>query len=93
MYSKLTLRVAAAWTDRLHGGRADDDIPDDFDPDALAKGVAVESEHTDDVGIATEIAMDHLDEFPNYYNALKKMENKLKLEQGLEAVLAYLREN
>jgi hypothetical protein len=37
-------------------------------------GVNVELEHTEDVGIATEISMDHLEEIDDYYTRLKKME-------------------
>lgn len=42
----------------------------------LNKGIKVEMEHTDDVKIAKEIAMDHLYEDPNYYSKLKKIEAK-----------------
>ena len=45
--------------------------PEDFDPDALAKGIAVESEHTDSKLFATKIAMDHLSEMPDYYDKLE----------------------
>jgi hypothetical protein len=50
----------------------------DYDPYWLAQGIAVEMEHTTDPEIAKEIAKDHLDEFPNYYQALKRMENGLR---------------
>jgi hypothetical protein len=52
----------------------------------LKKGVEVESEHTDDKEKAREIAMDHVSEFPDYYDRLEKMEkgaNK-KWENGKE---------
>jgi hypothetical protein len=38
------------------------------------KGYAVEREHTTDVNIAKEIALDHLYEDPNYYSKLSKIE-------------------
>jgi len=38
-------------------------------------GIKVELEHTDDIYIAREIAMDHLAEDPDYYNKLKKIHN------------------
>ncbi len=41
----------------------------------LMKGINVEMEHTTDVRIATEIAMDHLWEDINYYDKLDKIEN------------------
>lgn len=40
----------------------------------LAKGVRVELEHTSDHDIAHEIALDHLSEFPDYYNRLETIE-------------------
>ncbi|MFA5392763.1 MAG: DUF5661 family protein, partial [Candidatus Paceibacterota bacterium] len=64
--------------DQIKGGKADDKSYSDFDQDQLAKGAKVEMEHTDDPTLAKEIAADHLDEFPNYYDALADMENKLK---------------
>lgn len=42
----------------------------------LKKGIQVELEHTSDKLSAKEIAMDHLFEDPNYYDKLKKIENK-----------------
>jgi hypothetical protein len=42
----------------------------------LAIGVKVEQEHTKDLDLANEIARDHLNEFPDYYTRLKKMEGK-----------------
>jgi hypothetical protein len=41
----------------------------------LMQGIKVEMEHTTDVRIATEIAMDHLWEDLEYYDKLAKMEN------------------
>jgi uncharacterized alkaline shock family protein YloU len=40
----------------------------------LAKGIKVETEHTDDLSVATQIAMDHLVERPMYYDDLEDME-------------------
>lgn len=46
---------------------------------AIAKGQKVEKEHTTDPKIAREIATDHVNERPDYYDALKRIEkNKLK---------------
>lgn len=42
----------------------------------LAKGIKVEKEHTNDLALAREIALDHLNEFPDYYDRLKKAEEK-----------------
>jgi shikimate kinase len=40
----------------------------------LEMGIEVEMEHTDDKKIAREIALDHLNELPDYYSRLKKVE-------------------
>ena len=40
----------------------------------LNKGIKVELEHTGDRLVAKEIALDHLNELPDYYDRLKKME-------------------
>ena len=40
----------------------------------LGKGIAVEMEHTTDVEVAREIALDHLDERLDYYTQLKQAE-------------------
>lgn len=54
-----------------------DSRPDnEYDATQLAVGIKVESEHTDDVNIAKKIAKDHLDESPDYYTRLRKMESK-----------------
>ena len=40
----------------------------------LAKGIKVELEHTSDPATAREIALDHLAEFPDYYDRLERAE-------------------
>jgi len=60
---------------KLKGGLADKCQPKDFNQKALKKGIKVEMEHTNDKNIATEIAMDHLAEDPDYYDMLAIMEN------------------
>jgi uncharacterized alkaline shock family protein YloU len=59
------------WEDEMSGGVADKCKPSDFDQEVLMKGIHVEMEHTDDIAIAMEIAMDHLAEDPNYYEKLE----------------------
>jgi hypothetical protein len=49
----------------------------------IVKGVAIEKEHTNDENEANEIARDHLHEFPDYYDKLKKMEKGMKNESKL----------
>jgi hypothetical protein len=58
------------------------DIADKFDvaeskiEHELRMGKKVEREHTNDTSKATEIAMDHLSEIPDYYTRLAKMEKE-----------------
>lgn len=56
--------------EQLPGGLASGMRPEDFEPEQLARGIEVELEHTQDVALATEIAMDHLVEDPEYYTKL-----------------------
>ena len=46
----------------------------------LDMGIPIEHEHTRDKVLATDIALQHLDEFPDYYTRLKKMEADAKKE-------------
>jgi hypothetical protein len=47
-------------------------VSDDVDPTELAIGIQTEMEHTNDLKIAKEIALDHLSHHPNYYSELAK---------------------
>lgn len=40
----------------------------------LEQGTKIEMEHTQDEVMAREIALDHLAEYPDYYDRLKKVE-------------------
>tara|TARA_B100000929_G_C15422953_1_gene392001 strand:+ start:264 stop:401 length:138 start_codon:yes stop_codon:yes gene_type:complete len=42
----------------------------------LKIGSKIEMEHTNDVGTAMEIALDHLNEMSDYYTKLVKMEKE-----------------
>ena len=44
----------------------------------LDMGAPIEHEHTKNQKLATEIALQHLDEIPDYYTRLKKMESSAK---------------
>ena len=48
----------------------------------LKKGIKIEMEHTTDRGEAEIIALHHLDEIPDYYNRLSKMEGKAEMEEA-----------
>jgi len=62
------------WKDQIPGGLSDNKTPKDFPKPALKQGKKIESEHTSDKKIATEIAMDHLTEDPKYYKKLETIE-------------------
>jgi hypothetical protein len=93
----------------LKGGKADKltpkEIADKFNVSTskvtsqITKGEKVESEHTNNKGKAKEIAMDHVSEFPDYYDRLEKMEKeaekywKTKLTEDKKVIKKLLREN
>ena len=49
-----------------------------FVKNQLEMGIPIEHEHTRDRDLATDIALQHLDEIPDYYTRLKKMESDAK---------------
>ena len=78
---------AAAVEDLLPGGQADN-IPDSkFPPQALAKGLKDEREHTNNDQVAKEIAKDHLQKDTDYYEKEKLIE-KLARAKILKDLLA-----
>lgn len=73
--------------DLLPGGKADN-VPDrEFSPKELAIGAADEHEHTDNDQVAREIAKDHLQEDPQYYE-----KEKLNQKEAQPAIILKLRE-
>jgi hypothetical protein len=44
----------------------------------LAKGMKAEREHSSDPKVVRKIAIDHLWEFPDYYDRLEKMERQAR---------------
>ena len=62
--------------DYIKGGRSDGKKDSDYNQKELKMGRKVEMEHTKNPKIANEIAKDHLEEIPDYYTRLKKMEAK-----------------
>jgi len=81
--------------DKIPGGLADDmtlqDLADHQKTDIetlisqMEKGVNVEKEHTSDISIATEIAMDHIYEDLHYYDKLEDIEGTSHKEETKEA--------
>jgi hypothetical protein len=56
--------------------------------DQLRAGIRVEREHTDQFEVAMEIALDHLNERPDYYEMLKSAEKKkITKNEAIKAVL------
>jgi len=66
--------------DGLKGGRADGKPITRYDLKQLLMGIDVEMEHTSNKMRALEIATDHLEEFPDYYTRLEKMEKEAEAE-------------
>ena len=69
------------WVNPLPGGKADDKAPNEFNNDDLMFGKNIQAQHTNRANIATKIAMDHLDEHPEYYN---KEEGLPEMQQRLQ---------
>ncbi len=65
-----------AFKDGIKGGRADGQPITKYPLDQLIMGIKVEQEHTTSKLRALEISMDHLEEFPDYYTRLEKMEHE-----------------
>jgi len=71
--------------ERLKGGRADGKPITKYDLQQLLMGIDVELEHAKDKMTALEIATDHLEEIPNYYTRLLKMEKEAEEEMEAKA--------
>jgi len=69
----------------LKGGRADGKPITKYDLQQLLIGIKIEQEHTSNRMIALEIATDHLEEIPDYYTRLEKMENDAEAEMKAKA--------
>ena len=67
--------------DQIPGGISDGNPDSKYDEKQIEKGVKIELEHTDDIDLAREIAKDHLEEFPDYYDNLEEMETKMKKDK------------
>jgi len=69
---------------QLRGGFADNQPITKYRLDQLLKGIEIELEHTDNKYKALEITTDHLEEIPDYYTRLLKMEQQAFQELGIE---------
>jgi hypothetical protein len=52
-----------------------------FVKNQLKMGISIEHEHTKNKDLATDIALQHLDEIPDYYTRLKKMESSMSKKE------------
>jgi hypothetical protein len=72
---ELEVKVHASVDESLEDDAKNDKRPDDkYDGEQLSLGIKIEKEHTSNEEVAKKIAKDHLDEDPEYYTKLKKME-------------------
>ena len=76
----------SASKDIISGGKADSKPAGDFSPSQMAMRKKVEMEHSNSPALAKEISRDHLEEFPDYYSRLKKMEDEAKKEKKANVV-------
>jgi Mor family transcriptional regulator len=86
LFGKPQKRKIKEREERIEGGLADgmslEDLAKHHDTDVqniiekMEEGVNVEMEHTSDMLVAFEIAMDHIYEDLDYYNKLEKIESK-----------------
>jgi hypothetical protein len=77
--------------DQIEGGKADDMDTKELsekhkeDPKEIEQqkqeGTAVELEHTNEPAKAEEIAKDHIEEIPDYYDRLEDMEEEAEVEK------------
>jgi len=89
IYSKIKEKYdyevpAGYYFDNIQGGKGAGLRIEDVDPNELLMGIEVEFEHTSDVGISIEIALDHLAEIKDYYTRLIKMENTAEKQINTE---------
>jgi hypothetical protein len=64
--------------DSIKGGIADGKPVTKYDLGQLMTGIKVEQEHTSDKFIALEVSADHLEEIPDYYTRLDKLEKEFE---------------
>lgn len=84
----LVKNIKKTATDLLPGGAADNKPDSDFSASKLEEGAEHEREHTNNGQIAKEIAKDHLQEDPAYYEKQKEV----KHAKDAPAILLKLRE-
>lgn len=74
----------------IPGGLADGKPNSDFPQSQIEKGVEVEKEHVKPIKARQEIAKDHLEEDPTYYNKLDMMESPPKRDADEGKIVDFL---
>ena len=67
--------------DKIPGGHADGKPIIKYDLKQLLTGINFERDHTKDNMLALELAMDHLENTPDYYTRLERMEWECRSEK------------
>lgn len=81
MDRKLRLLYEKMWTEDTCGMKPIN-TKIDYDPTQLKMGIEIEKEHTTNPKLAEKIAKQHLEEDPQYYTKLKKMESGEPITEG-----------
>lgn len=81
MDRKLRLLYEKMWVEDTCGMKPVNDKID-YDPTQLKMGIEIEKEHTTNPTLAEKIAKQHLEEDPQYYTKLKKMESGDTITEG-----------
>lgn len=76
---RLTLQIPTKMAERIEVVKQDTKKDSDYSPQQLQLGKETEKEHTTNNKLAKAIAKDHLEEIPNYYTELEKMEKESML--------------
>jgi len=72
--SKKKSNVIESYLKTLQEFKINNNPDSKYDSNQLKMGIEIEKEHTEDEVIAKSVTKDHLDEIPDYYTRLKKME-------------------
>ena len=70
--------------DKLKGGYGDGKLITNYDLEQLLAGIKVELEHASNQFIALELAMDHMERIPYYYERLFWLEREAMAAKGQE---------
>lgn len=77
---KFSVDISGWGATEIPGGKSEGHSVTEYELQELIWGIEVEFEHTSNALVALEIAMDHLQEMPDYYTRLREMERKAKIK-------------